>query len=365
MYVDRIPFLVTASRGIKFITIEHSPTQTTSHLKQSLVQVMQLYGRAGFRVQTVLVDGLFEPLKRELANIVVNTTASSEHVGDIKRYLRVIKERARAVTSSLPYRRMPKSILIELLAFVVMWLNAFPNKSGISKTLSPREIVIRQRIDYSKHCKAQFGSYCTVFDDPNPTNTMVAQTQPAVCLGPTGNLQGTYKFFALNTGRVIKRRQFKELPMPKSMVKTIESLDDSGSVGELIFANNRGKPYTWNRRISTTKTMKPQNNALFPALPAELPGIIVDQIENDQTADIAIQQETEANDVIETMDIDREVPHLAFGNRDQNLDTIEEGDANIVPIHDTTEQQLIDDITRERDITGSVDELITDMDDVQ
>ncbi len=220
-------------------------------------------------------------------------------------------------------------------------------------------------MDYMMHCKAQFGSYCKVFNDPNPTNTMVARTQPAVCLGPTRNLQGTYKFFALNTGRVIKRRQFKELPMPKSMVKTIESLDDSGSVGELIFANNRGKPYTWNRQISTTKTMKPRNNALFPALPAELPGIIVDQIENNQTADIAIQQETEANDVIETMDINREVPHLAFGNRDQNLDTIEEGDANIVPIHDTTEQQLIHNITRERDITGAVDELITNMDDVQ
>ncbi|KAL7469297.1 hypothetical protein ACHAXS_009567, partial [Conticribra weissflogii] len=129
MYVDGTPFLVTASRGIKFITIEHSPTQTTSQLKQSLIRIMQLYGRTGFKIQTILVDGQFNPLAKHLPNVVVNTTANSEHVGDIERCLRVIKERARAILSGLPYRRLPKPILIELLAFVVMWLNAFPSKS--------------------------------------------------------------------------------------------------------------------------------------------------------------------------------------------------------------------------------------------
>ncbi len=39
-YVDGVPFLVTASRGIKFITIKHIPTETTSNLKQSLIQTI-------------------------------------------------------------------------------------------------------------------------------------------------------------------------------------------------------------------------------------------------------------------------------------------------------------------------------------
>jgi hypothetical protein len=32
---------------------------------------------------------------------------------------------------------MPQVILIELIYFVVLWLNAFPTKLGVSDTLSP------------------------------------------------------------------------------------------------------------------------------------------------------------------------------------------------------------------------------------
>ncbi|KAL7466217.1 hypothetical protein ACHAXS_006508 [Conticribra weissflogii] len=185
MFVDRVPFLVTVSRGIKFITIEHTPQQTVYQFKQSLTRVMQIYARAGFTVQTILVDGQYEPLKQQLLNIVVNTTASSEHVGEVERTLRVIKEQARATVSGLPYQRMPRRILIELINFVVFWLNAFPARTGVS----PQEIIIRQAVDYNKHCKTQFGSYCEVFDDPQPSNTLSPQTQPAISIGPTGNLQ--------------------------------------------------------------------------------------------------------------------------------------------------------------------------------
>ncbi len=221
MHVNGTPFLVIASWGIKFTTIRHFPTQTITQMKQSLVQIMQLYNRAGFSVLTILVDGQFEPLKRQLFNVVVNTTASSKHVGDIKQYIRGVKERFHAIMSGLPYQQFPKPILIDLLAFVVMWLNAFPSKSGASRVLSNRDIVIWRKQDFSKHCKAQFGSYCKVFDDPNPINTMTPRTWLAICFGPTWNLQGTYKFFAITTVKIIKQSQFKKLLMPESMVKAI------------------------------------------------------------------------------------------------------------------------------------------------
>ncbi len=92
---------------------------------------------------------------------------------------------------------MPQVILIELIYHVVLWLNAFPSRSGISETLSPREIVLRHKLDYKKHCRAPFGSYCEAHDEPAPTNSMVTRATPCIVLGPTGNLQGTYKFFHL------------------------------------------------------------------------------------------------------------------------------------------------------------------------
>jgi hypothetical protein len=48
-----------------------------------------------------MMDMEFEKLKDLLPNIVLNTTAAQEHVGEIKRKIRVIKERARRMISAL------------------------------------------------------------------------------------------------------------------------------------------------------------------------------------------------------------------------------------------------------------------------
>ena len=96
---------------------------------------------------------------------------------------------------------MPRLISIKLIYHVVLWLNAIPLKSGVSANLSPRKLVIRHKLNFAKHCRAQFGSYCKVRDKPMPTNSMTTRTTPAIVLGPTGNLQGTYKIFSLKTGK--------------------------------------------------------------------------------------------------------------------------------------------------------------------
>jgi hypothetical protein len=36
----------------------------------------------------------------------------------------------------------------------------------------------------------------------------------AIALEPTGNLQGSVKFYCLKTGQVLKRREFMPLPTP-------------------------------------------------------------------------------------------------------------------------------------------------------
>lgn len=61
--------------------------------------------------------------------------------------------------NTLPFKKMPQLMLVELIYHVVLWLNAFPMKSGVSTTLSPREMVLRQKLDFRKHCHTLFGSY--------------------------------------------------------------------------------------------------------------------------------------------------------------------------------------------------------------
>jgi hypothetical protein len=52
-----------------------------------------------------------------------------------------MKEQRRGVLNILPFKKMPRLMLIELIYHMVLWLNAFPAKSGVSETLSPHEIV--------------------------------------------------------------------------------------------------------------------------------------------------------------------------------------------------------------------------------
>ena len=172
---------------------------------------------------TVLMDNEFEKLRNLVPILVVNTTAAKEHVPEVERKIRLIKERGRGILNTLPFKQMPRLMLIELVYHVVLWLNAFPAKSGVSETLSPREIVYRHKLDFAKHCKSPFGMYCKVHDEPTPTNTMVTCSTPAIVLGPTGNLQGTYKFFSLATGKKVKQRAFMPYPMPDSVIKKVEA----------------------------------------------------------------------------------------------------------------------------------------------
>ncbi len=85
LFVNGLPFLGTSSRVIRFITIEFLPLRTVKRLVLTLERVIRVYGVAGFIVQVALMDMEFEKLKDVLPNIMINTTAAREHVGDIKR----------------------------------------------------------------------------------------------------------------------------------------------------------------------------------------------------------------------------------------------------------------------------------------
>ncbi len=94
-------------------------------------------------------------------------------------------------------------MVIELLHFCVMWMNLFPVRSGVSDKWSPHELVSRHKLDAKLHCRAPFRLYCEVHVDPENTNTMDPRTKWAICLGPKGNLQGSYKFLSLATGKKV------------------------------------------------------------------------------------------------------------------------------------------------------------------
>ena len=273
MFVNGIPFLVSSSRNINLITIEHAPHRTATKLGFLLDRIVRVYTRAGFTTATIIMDNEFNKVKDHLPQINLNTSAAGEHVGEIERRIRVIKERARGIICTLPYPRLPQIMVIHLLHFIVMWLNNFPVSNSVSARFSPRELILRHKLDAKNHCRAPFGAYCETHEENTPTNSMESRGTPAICLGPTGNIQGSYNFLNLASGLVIKRRKFTELPVPDSVITRVtEIAKNSGVSKDLQFCDRRRQPYPWQENPDLSLDDTPM--ATYPDIPAELPGIL-------------------------------------------------------------------------------------------
>eukprot|EP00956_Cyclotella_meneghiniana_P035517 scaffold115573_cov38-Cyclotella_meneghiniana.AAC.1 len=297
MFVDGLPFFVTLSRGIKLFTIEYLPSRTAEQLISNLNKVVKLYRRGGYVVRVALMDMEFEPLVDQSEDVLINCTAAREHVTDIERYIRTQKERCRAVVSELPYKDyMPDPFIIRLMYFVAFWINGFPNENGVSKVYSPREIVTGMSIDFKAHARARFGSYIEASEDADITNNMQGRTVPCICLGPSGNVQGSVVCYNLETKKVIKRRTIKPLPMPDRVIKRVISIGKASkrkrTAERLQFLNRHKQTFDWDNEDLAADDevglVEPPHET--DQLLAEIPGV---ELESDDEPVEVIQQITE------------------------------------------------------------------------
>jgi hypothetical protein len=72
---------------------------------------------------------------------------------------------------------------------------------------------------------------------------MQAHSLGAICLGPTGNFQGSYKFLNLHTGQRITCRKWTDLrPMPQEVIKRVNELGKANGQPELLtFYDRKGR----------------------------------------------------------------------------------------------------------------------------
>ena len=147
--------------------------------------------------------------------VSLNTASASEHIPEIEQQPRVLKEQARACHHSLPFKIFPKLTITEMIYNCVLWIIAFPQKGGVSASISPRTLVTGVKFDYNCQCKIAFGAYTQVHKENLPTNSQQVRTLGAICLGSSGNLQGGYKFMNLQTGKKLTHLRWTALPIPQ------------------------------------------------------------------------------------------------------------------------------------------------------
>jgi hypothetical protein len=189
------------------------------------------------------MDGQFEPLRGDLSEmqILLNVVSKAEHVPEIERSNRTIKERTRCIYSQFPFKTMPARMIIEMVNHSVFWLNSFVPEDGISRKLSPRALIVGTNVDYEKHCQLEFGTYVQTHEEHD--NSMLPRTTGAIALRPTGNDQGGYYFLSLSTGRRLNRNHWTALPMPAEVVDRVHTLARrSRSVRGIEFFDRNGNP---------------------------------------------------------------------------------------------------------------------------
>ena len=69
MYVNKIPFVNTISRHVKFTTVEAIQRRKKVQFVECIKNFVVMYTQRGFKVENVLLNGEFVPLRTDLLNM--------------------------------------------------------------------------------------------------------------------------------------------------------------------------------------------------------------------------------------------------------------------------------------------------------
>ena len=107
-----------------------------------------------------------------------------------------------------------------------------------------------RKLGLQEGLQSSIGAYIEASTDAIVTNDMSPRTKGCLLLGLSGNLQGSLKFFDLETGKVVVRHSFKVLPMPNRLAKLANPLGanfarDITSQDQTCVLNRVGDAYDW------------------------------------------------------------------------------------------------------------------------
>jgi len=117
---------------------------------------------------------------------------------------------------------------------------------------------------------------------------MAWRAHEAIALGPTGNLQGSVKFYCINTGRVLKHRSFTPMPMPDRVIKRVNKIGEREGRGQTFrFLNRQKQAYEWTDEVPEDDDdfqglLEDEVEAApYPDISAELPGVELNEEERE------------------------------------------------------------------------------------
>ena len=290
MYLDNTAILIAVSTpldmtlAVSLIRLDTGKTsRAAAVVKPALAQMISILKSRNFLVQLIMSDGegAIGKMRFDLMalGIEVDVSAAGGHVARIERRIQMVKERARAhICGRLPFT-LTELGNTYLALYCVSRINCQQSGSRPGG-LSPRELFSGRRVDGTLDFRAAFGDYavCTV---PNTDNTMSSRTEDCIVMLPTHSRHGSFKMLNLATNKIVTREHFKILPMPQSVIATLNAMAVREGkkitqtkvhvFDELLFANSLDKS-----NLPTFITNPPTQDAAVDTAEVETPPTLID-----------------------------------------------------------------------------------------
>lgn len=129
-YVQGLPFFHSISRGIGYRTVRPVSDRSRATILAETQHAVHLYQARGFTAHDLHADHEFECIRHSLLPIALDVVAPDSHVGEIERSIETVKGRLRSAIHGLPFKRLPRVMIQELVLHVTECLNMFPRKTA-------------------------------------------------------------------------------------------------------------------------------------------------------------------------------------------------------------------------------------------
>ena len=92
--------------------------------------ILKLYEARGFEVTRVEAEQDFKCIENDILPVPMNITDADDHVSQVERSIRTIKERMRCTLQGMPFRRIPKVMLRAAIEATHKNLTNFPRQTA-------------------------------------------------------------------------------------------------------------------------------------------------------------------------------------------------------------------------------------------
>jgi hypothetical protein len=161
------------SRKIQHQIVSAVPDQSKKHILKHIDNGFKVYCSRGFNIRDVHTDSEFKCVCQHILPVHLNVVAADLHVGEVEQSIRTIKERNRTTAHGLPYKRIPKLMVQEIVGHSVLCLNQLLDEDRVSDTLSPNTIMTGKPTPDYNLMAFEFGLYVQIYKPTTfATNTL-------------------------------------------------------------------------------------------------------------------------------------------------------------------------------------------------